>query len=124
MKNTCVTDSQTQVTYDWYIYTSTMPRLLASLSPPPPSLLLIFLLTIYIFLILFNIYSFFPGYLKVKIRLKLINLTSSTNLFVYYKIFSAAKKTHFNLSWLNNPKYANWVVATGDSNSVSCKLCN
>ena len=37
---------------------------------------------------------------------------------------SAAKKTHFNLSWLNDPKYANWVVATGDSNSVRCKLCN
>ena len=34
----------------------------------------------------------------------------------------AAKKTHFNLSWLNDPKYANRVVATGDSNSVRCKL--
>ena len=58
------------------------------------------------------------------IRLKLINLTSSTNLFVYYKIFSAAKKTHFNLSWLNDPKYANWVVAIGDSNSLRYKLFN
>ena len=98
------TDSQTQVTDDWYIYTSTMPRLVASLSPPPSSLLLTFLLTIYIFLILFNIYSFFSGYLKVKIRLKLINLTSSINLFVYCKMSSAAKKTHFNLGWLNDPK--------------------
>ena len=57
-------------------------------------------------------------------RFKLINLTSSINLFVYYKLSSAVKKTHLNLSWLNDPKYAKWVVATGDSNSVRCKLCN
>ena len=37
---------------------------------------------------------------------------------------SAAKKTHFNLSLLNDPKYTYWLVATGDSNSIRCKLCN
>ena len=34
------------------------------------------------------------------------------------------KKTHFNLIWLNDPNYSNWLVATGDSSSVKCKLCN
>ena len=34
------------------------------------------------------------------------------------------KKTHFNLHLLNDPNYSNWLVATGDSSSVKCKLCN
>ena len=34
------------------------------------------------------------------------------------------KKTHFNLIWLNDPNYSNWLVATRDSSSVKCKLCN
>ena len=37
---------------------------------------------------------------------------------------SAAKKTHFNLSRLNDPEYTNCLVTTGDSNSVRCKLYN
>ena len=38
-------------------------------------------------------------------------------------MYSAARKTHFNLSCLNDPKYANWLDATDNSNSVRCKLC-
>ena len=37
---------------------------------------------------------------------------------------SPGKKTHFNISWLNEPKYANWLVSTSDSNYLRCKLCN
>ena len=37
---------------------------------------------------------------------------------------SLGKKTHFNFSWLNDPKYANWLVATDNANSVRFKLCN